>query len=63
LILVVETLFVEDFDVDVPKGYIYFAMAFRVFVEMLNLRLRNTTNIPVKLHKSGPVKTNEEQDL
>ena len=34
------TLFVEGFDVHVPKGYIYFAMAFSVGVEMLNIRIR-----------------------
>jgi predicted tellurium resistance membrane protein TerC len=37
LILVGVTLIVEGFDVHVPKGYIYFAMAFSVGVEMLNL--------------------------
>jgi predicted tellurium resistance membrane protein TerC len=33
----------------VPKGYIYFAMGFSVFVEMINLRMRKKTD-PVKLH-------------
>ena len=40
LILIGVTLIVEGFNVHVPKGYIYFAMAFSVIVEMLNLRLR-----------------------
>ncbi len=40
LIMVGVTLFVEGFDVHVPKGYIYFAMAFSVGVEMLNIRIR-----------------------
>ncbi|KIO49030.1 TerC family protein [Nitrosospira sp. NpAV] len=40
LILVGVTLIVEGFDVHVPKGYIYFAMAFSVSVEFLNLRMR-----------------------
>ena len=40
LILVGVTLIVEGFDVHVPKGYIYFAMAFSVGVEFLNLRMR-----------------------
>ncbi len=40
LILVGVTLVVEGFDVHVPKGYIYFSMAFSVVVEMLNIRLR-----------------------
>ncbi len=40
LILVGMTLIAEGFDTHVPKGYIYFAMAFSVGVEMLNIRLR-----------------------
>ena len=48
LILVGVTLIIEGFDVHVPKGYIYFAMAFSVFVEMLNIRYRK--NRPVDLH-------------
>lgn len=51
LILVGVTLIVEGFDVHVPKGYIYFAMAFSVMVEMLNIRLRRKELQPVKLHK------------
>ena len=50
LILVGVTLIVEGFDVHVPKGYIYFAMAFSVTVEMLNIRMRRKAE-PVKLHK------------
>jgi predicted tellurium resistance membrane protein TerC len=38
-------------DRHIPKGYIYFAMAFSVFVEMLNLRLRGPRAAPVKLHE------------
>ena len=49
LILVGVTLMVEGFDVHVPKGYMYFAMAFSVAVEMLNIRMR-TRRGPVKLH-------------
>ena len=51
LILVGVTLIVEGFDVHVPKGYIYFAMAFSVSVEMLNIRMRKKTVEPVRLHK------------
>ena len=51
LILVGVTLMVEGFDVHVPKGYIYFAMAFSVGVEMLNIRMRRKRIEPVKLHK------------
>ena len=53
LLLVGVTLVAEGFDVHVPKGYIYFAMAFSVAVEMLNLRLRNKQMKPVKLHKKS----------
>ncbi len=49
LLLIGVTLLVEAFDYHVPKGYIYFAMGFSVFVEMLNLRLRKKSK-PVKLH-------------
>jgi predicted tellurium resistance membrane protein TerC len=51
LIMVGVTLMIEGFDVHVPKGYIYFAMAFSVTVEMLNLRLREKQSRPLKLHK------------
>ena len=36
----------------IPKGYIYFAMAFSIGVEMLNLRLRKK-GTPVHLHSRG----------
>jgi predicted tellurium resistance membrane protein TerC len=55
LIMVGVTLIVEGFDVHVPKGYIYFAMAFSVAVEMLNLRMRRKLArpaAPVKLRKA-----------
>ena len=51
LILVGVTLIVEGFDIHVPKGYIYFAMAFSVIVEMLNIRMRKKRAAPVKLYK------------
>jgi predicted tellurium resistance membrane protein TerC len=51
LILVGVTLMVEGFNIHVPKGYIYFAMAFSVVVEMLNIRMRKKRVAPVKLHK------------
>jgi len=54
LILVGVTLIVEGFDVHVPKGYIYFAMAFSMAVEMLNIRLRKKARQPVVLHKQIP---------
>jgi predicted tellurium resistance membrane protein TerC len=50
LLLIGLTLMVEAFEVHIPKGYIYFAMGFSVFVEMLNLRLRKKSQ-PVQLHE------------
>jgi predicted tellurium resistance membrane protein TerC len=50
LLLIGLTLMVEAFEVHIPKGYIYFAMGFSVFVEMLNLRLRRKSQ-PVNLHE------------
>jgi predicted tellurium resistance membrane protein TerC len=40
LLLIGLSLLLEGFDHHIPKGYIYFAMAFSVFVEMINLRVR-----------------------
>ena len=34
----------------IPKGYIYFAMGFSVFVEMINMRIRGRSAEPVHLH-------------
>jgi predicted tellurium resistance membrane protein TerC len=52
LLLIGVTLIAEGLDRHIPKGYIYFAMAFSVFVEMLNLKLRRPHTTPVKLHES-----------
>jgi predicted tellurium resistance membrane protein TerC len=50
LLLIGFTLVVEGLEMHIPKGYIYFAMAFSVFVEFLNLRLRKKAEKPVELH-------------
>lgn len=50
LLLIGLTLIVEGFEVHIPKGYVYFAMGFSVFVELLNLRLRRKSD-PVNLHE------------
>jgi predicted tellurium resistance membrane protein TerC len=50
LLLIGFTLIVEGLHQHIPKGYIYFAMGFSVFVEMLNLRLRGAAH-PVTLHE------------
>lgn len=49
LLLIGVTLLAEGFHQKIPKGYIYFAMAFSVLVELLNMRLRRKTE-PVHLH-------------
>jgi predicted tellurium resistance membrane protein TerC len=50
LLLIGFTLMAEGFDVHVPKGYIYFAMAFSFLVELLNIRIHRRKKIaPVKL--------------
>lgn len=41
LMLIGFTLIAEGFDVHIPKGYVYFAMAFSFVVEMLNIKIRN----------------------
>ncbi len=48
LLLIGTSLVAEGLGFHIPKGYIYFAMAFSLFVEMLNLRLRKGTPVPVK---------------
>ena len=50
LLLIGVSLVAEGFDQHIPKGYIYFAMFFSVFVEMINLRVRART-APVHLHQ------------
>ena len=52
LILIGVTLIAEGFDQHIPKGYIYFAMAFSVFVEMLNLKMRGKQAKPIELRKA-----------
>ncbi|HUE89252.1 MAG TPA: TerC family protein [Vicinamibacterales bacterium] len=49
LMLIGLSLVGEGLELHIPKGYIYFAMGFSIFVEMINLRLRQGT--PVKLHQ------------
>lgn len=51
-------LVAEAFDVHVPKGYVYFAMAFSLGVEALNIRMRRAMSRklrdPLKLNKGQP---------
>jgi predicted tellurium resistance membrane protein TerC len=50
LLLIGLSLIGDGFDMHVPKGYIYFAMGFSAFVEMINLRVRRRAE-PVRLHQ------------
>jgi predicted tellurium resistance membrane protein TerC len=50
LIMIGVALIAEGFELHIPKGYLYFAMAFSLGVEMLNLRLRRAAP-PVRLHR------------
>ncbi len=63
LLLIGTSLLMEGLHQEIPKGYIYFAMAFSVFVEMLNLRIREGK--PVVLHQTyeaeSPAKTRPEK--
>jgi len=51
---------VEGFEVHVPKGYVYFAMAFSVVVEMLNIRMRKRHTEKVRLHKKLQTPADED---
>jgi predicted tellurium resistance membrane protein TerC len=50
LLLIGVTLVADGLGQHIPKGYIYFAMGFSVFVEMINLRVRPVSE-PVPLHR------------
>jgi predicted tellurium resistance membrane protein TerC len=57
LLMIGVMLIVESFDLHVPKGYIYFAMAFSLFVELLNLRMKR------KREEGEPVELRETESL
>ena len=52
LLLIGMTLIAEGFHQHIPRGYVYSAMAFSVFVEILNLTAKKVKGPPVKLHES-----------
>jgi predicted tellurium resistance membrane protein TerC len=53
--LIGTTLVAEGFHFHIPKGYVYFAMAFSVFVEVLNLKASTGKKVtPVHLHEQYP---------
>lgn len=51
LLLIGVTLIADGFHHHIPKGYIYFAMAFSVFVEMLNLKMKTKSVKPIELRE------------
>jgi predicted tellurium resistance membrane protein TerC len=57
LLLIGVSLLAEGFEQHIPKGYIYFAMAFSVLVEMLNLKMKAKSKKPVHL-RNTPVDKN-----
>ena len=63
LLLIGLTLIVEGFEVHIPKGYIYFAMGFSVFVEMLNIRIRRPKTPPVNLHERYAPAEGEQAEM
>ncbi|MBI5409303.1 MAG: TerC family protein [Nitrospirae bacterium] len=52
LLLIGVALIADGLGLHIPKGYIYFAMAFSVFVEMINIRIRRKQPPPVKLRSA-----------
>jgi predicted tellurium resistance membrane protein TerC len=52
LLLIGFSLVVEGLHQEIPKGYIYFAMGFSIFVEFLNLRMRQKTKKPIELREA-----------
>lgn len=61
LLLIGVALIGDGLDMHIPKGYIYFAMAFSVMVEMINLRMARKT-VPVKLHQPYLPDASERDD-
>jgi predicted tellurium resistance membrane protein TerC len=59
LLLIGVSLIADGLSFHIPKGYIYFAMAFSVFVEMINLRVRKGSVPPVKLRQQLTDNINE----
>ena len=61
LVLIGVVLIAEGFDYHVPKGFVYFAMAFSVIVEMLNIRMRKKSATPAHLHASYAAEAQPDQ--
>ncbi len=61
LILIGFTLVGEGFHYHIPKGYIYFAMAFSVAIELINMRIRSKSEEPTQLKRTFPGKASVER--
>jgi predicted tellurium resistance membrane protein TerC len=61
LLLIGVTLIADGFEQHISKGYIYFAMAFSVFVEMLNLKMRKKETAPVALRAAYAEEPSKQQ--
>ena len=61
LVLIGVVLIAEGLDYHVPKGFVYFAMAFSVIVEMLNIRMRKKSAAPAHLHASYAAEVRPDQ--
>ena len=62
LVVVGVVLMAEGFDHHVPKGYVYFAMAFSLGVELLNIKLRKRAQKQVKLHSAYEASEGQGQE-
>jgi predicted tellurium resistance membrane protein TerC len=62
LVVIGVVLIAAGFDHEVPKGYVYFAMAFAVAVELLNIRMRKRAAEPVHLHAAYAPEAAQAED-
>ncbi|MDJ1484810.1 TerC family protein [Cytophagaceae bacterium YF14B1] len=62
LVMIGVLLVAESFGAHVPKGYVYFSMAFALGVEILNLRMAKKSGRPVRLHSPYRQTAQEEED-
>ncbi len=61
LLLIGVSLIAEGFEVEIPKGYIYFSMAFALFVNIIQLKLNKTSQPPVKTREHYDPKEAEKE--
>ena len=61
LVVVGVVLIADGFGQHIPKGYVYFAMAFAVAVEMLNIRMRKRSAKPIHLHSAYETENEQEK--